>query len=96
MEISFFTNRDIVSDEGRHYKLNYHLIVEDVSGNDGDLFFENYGISIRMDSEGMEEIIEAPNITVDQLRIQELLVLLSENSVTPTSAIDVIDDWLSY
>jgi len=90
----FFTSREIISDEGRQYKLNYHLIAEDVSGNDGELVFENYGISICLESEGKEENIVVPNITVDALRIQELLVLLSENLVTPVSVLDVIEDWL--
>ncbi|MPM06692.1 hypothetical protein SDC9_52995 [bioreactor metagenome] len=94
MKELFSTRREIISDDGRQYKLNYHLIAEDVSGNDGELVFKNYGIAICMESEGKEEKLEVPNITVDALRIQELLVLLSENLVMPVSAFDVIEDWL--
>jgi glycosyltransferase involved in cell wall biosynthesis len=41
-----------------------------------------------------EEKIELRNITINDLKIQSLLVILSDNYVTPTSVLDVVFDWL--
>lgn len=68
--------------------------MQDVLKNDGVLICENYGIAICMENEDFKESIEVPNITADQTRIFDLLILLSEHQVTPTTAMDVIDDWL--
>jgi len=93
-EKSIFSSRNLVSDECIEYKLNYYLIVEEVSGNDGELILENYGIKVSIESGGKEENIELRNITINELRIRSLLTMLSDNCVTPTSVLDVVFDWL--
>ena len=94
MNCSFFSGSEIIFEDGRQCKLTYELIAEDVYGRDGVLICENYGIAICMENEDFKESIEVPNISAEQTRILKLLILLSEHQVTPTTAMDVIDDWL--
>ena len=94
MESSFFVRSEFLSEEGQKFELTYELIAEDVTGADGKLICENYGVAVRMESGDEQTYIEVPNITVDQTRILNLLVLLSVHQVTPTAVCDVLDDWL--
>lgn len=94
MNCSFISGCEIAFEDGRQCKLTYELIAEDVYRRDGELIFENYGIAICMENEDFKEYIEVPNISADEMRILNLLVLLSENQVTPATVLDVIDDWL--
>lgn len=94
MKELLFSSRDIQSEEGRKYKLNYYLLVEDVSGKEGNIICENYGVIVSNESEGKQEKIEILNITMSTVKIQNLLKLLSDNFVTSTTTYDVIVDWL--
>lgn len=53
-----------------------------------------YGVLVRAIGQQTHEQVCVPNITPDIMRAASLLRLLSDSTVTPCTAKDVIDDWL--
>ncbi|MCI8479066.1 MAG: hypothetical protein HFE97_12170 [Oscillospiraceae bacterium] len=70
-------------------KFDYYILIDQMEVN-GGLFCESYGIKIV----GAEESISIPNLTTSIARIDGLMELLIRNFVTPTTAMDVVNDWL--
>lgn len=66
--------------------VEYYLLVEPVGETEGEV----YGIGVKLGGES--ETI--PGITVSQRRVQSLLDVLIQGSVTPVAARDVVEDWL--
>lgn len=69
----------------RGSQIQYYLTSE--TAPDGT---ELYGILV----EYGDESCSVPGITPSRSKIQRLLTLLTQGSVTPCTARDVIDDWL--
>lgn len=77
---------------GRHLSFDYYVLIEEAVL--GETFCcENYGVRIA-DTAG-QEAMEVPNITTSTRRIDELVELLVQGEVTPSSLKDVVEDWLA-
>lgn len=74
---------------GRPRLFHYSLMVDTV---EMDTFMcENYGVRV---SEENGDTAMIPNITTSALRIDELMTLLIEHHIGPTTLPDVVSDWL--
>ena len=74
---------------GTPLEFDYYILIDQTEVN-GGLFCESYGIKIA----GAEESVSIPNLTTSIARIDGLMDLLIRNFVTPTTAMDVVNDWL--
>ena len=83
------TSRTITDEQGSPRKFHYSLLVDQIEG--GHFACENYGV--RITEEG-GECASIPGITTSAMRIDELMTLLVEHRVSPTSLTDVVTDWL--
>ena len=88
MEIKI-TSRTCPDDLGRPRTFHYSLTVDTVEA--GAVSWENYGVRV-WEEAGESACI--PGITTSSLRIDELLSLLVEHAVSPTTLREVVDDWL--
>jgi hypothetical protein len=77
-------------ESGSIREVAYYITVDEIFGT-GEILFENYGVRIRLDS-GDEDIIRG--ITVSGEKINLILQLLSDGTVTPIGLRDVIYDML--
>lgn len=73
----------------RPMELAYYLVSE---AENGDAV--QYGVTIRASRAGARTDAQLCAITVSAERIEELLRLLADGSVTPVGLRDVVDDWL--
>jgi hypothetical protein len=94
MKSLFFSSAEVESDDRVKYRLNYFILVEDVSGENGDLILESYGIKVVIANEDKEEKVEISNITTNALKIENLLKIFYNNMVTPATAYDIVSDWI--
>ena len=83
------TSRTIKDEFGRARRFHYSLIIDQVET--GRFACENYGVGIR---EECGDYAAIPNITTSAMRIDELMTLLVEHKVGPTTLADVVADWL--
>lgn len=88
MELPIAT-RTVEDETGLSRIYHYSLVVDQVES--GRFICEDYGVSITEDSGDCQTI---PSITTSALRIDELITLLVENLVSPTSLPDIVADWL--
>ena len=80
----------ILEDElGRERRFQYALLIDQVES--GRFSCEDYGVSVR--EEG-GDYVALPGITTSAMRIDELITLLVEHKVGPTTLADVVADWL--
>ncbi len=84
--------RDERKEDGEACRFAYYILVGEMAVNE-TFSCEGYGVKI-VDLECPEEEVSIPNITISAARIDELMELLTRNSVTPAGLKDVIDDWL--
>ncbi len=84
-------SRTVEDCTGHPLSLNYDLLVEEVPCGDS-LLLENYGIRVTDSAGGC---VALPGITVIRRDIEALLSLMYRNTVTPTAARDVTEDWLA-
>lgn len=82
-------SRTTTDELGRARRFHYSLLIDHIES--GRFACEDYGV--RIQEEGGEDAA-LPSITTSALRIDELLTLLVEHTVGPTTLKDVVDDWL--
>lgn len=86
---TLLAKRTYTDDLGQLREFQYWLITERT--NYDGLEYEDYGVRIT-EPEGESETILS--LTVDSMRMDELMRLLICNCVTPIGLRDVIQDWL--
>ncbi len=84
-------NCTVPDSAGRLLSISYSLLIDEVPCGES-LFLENYGI--RIDISGGDSV-SLPGITPLRREIEDLLTLMCRNSVTPSTAMDVTEDWLA-
>lgn len=88
MELNI-ASRTVTDEQGRPRRYHYSLIVDQI---ESDCFScEDYGVRIR-EEDGDSAAVSG--ITTSASRIDELLTLLVEHQVGPTSLDEVVADWL--
>lgn len=80
-----YTSKLTHSEAGKPLALDYYILV-----NEGEP--EQYGVKIIERNSGEQAL--AFDLSTDAHRIYELADKLSRNSVTPTTLMDVVADWL--
>ena len=80
-----YTSKLTHSEAGKPLALDYYVLI-----NEGTP--EQYGVKIIEKNSGEQAL--AFDLTADAQRIYILVDQLSRNSVTPTSLMDVLADWL--
>lgn len=80
-----YTSKLAHTEDGRPLALDYYILV-----NEGEP--EQYGVKIIEKNSGAQAL--AFDLTTEAQRIYALMDKLSRNSVTPTSLMDVLADWL--
>ena len=76
--------------EGRARRYAYSILIDEMDV--GPFACESYGVKIR--EEGTGQTAVAPHVTTSIPRIDELMDLLTRNTVTPAGLGDVLADWL--
>ena len=82
-------SRTIEDESGRTRRFHYALLIDQIES--GHFACEDYGVSIC--EEGGDRTA-VPGITTNATRIDELITLLVEHKVGPTTLADVVADWL--
>ena len=82
-------SRTVLDERGSPRRYHYSLLVEPVEAE--GFFWENYGVGVREENGACTRI---PGITASAVRIDELMSLLVEHKVGPTTLHDVVEDWL--
>ena len=77
-------------DSGINCESVYYITVDEVL-SEGDIIFENYGVKIKLGN-GDEDIIRG--ITIDSGKIELVLQILADGTVTPVALRDVLYDVL--
>ena len=88
MELSIAT-RTVTDEQGKPRRFHYALLIDLIES--GSFACEDYGLRIREEN-GVSSAI--PSITTSAIRIDELMTLLVEQKVGPTTLADVVADWL--
>ena len=88
MELSIAT-RTVTDEQGKPRRFYYSLLIDLIES--GSFACEDYGVCIREEN-GTRSAI--PSITTNAMRIDELMTLLVEQKVSPTTLADVVADWL--
>lgn len=83
------TSRTATDEQGICRKYHYSLLVDHITA--GNFTCEDYGVQIQEENGDCARI---PGITTSAVRIDELLSLLADNLVSPSSLSDVVADWL--
>lgn len=92
MREMFVGTQDEQSEDGTPHQFRYYVLIGEMAVS-GGFSCESYGVKI-VDSAYPDEAVSIPNITASASRIDELLELLTRNSVAPASLHDVVADWL--
>ncbi len=87
----FIGRKEAEGEEGAIHRFDYYILIDQTRIN-GELFCESYGIKIL--SPDTREVAEIPNITVSISCIDDLAERMLRNCVTPSTAMDVVQDWL--
>lgn len=82
--------REICDQEGLPHRYNYSILIDEMDV--GRFSCESYGVKIAEVPAGHTAMVA--HVTTSIPRIDELMELLTRNTVTPTGLRDVIDDWL--
>lgn len=78
--------------DGNALGFDYYILIDQMEVK-GGFACESYGIKIA-GSGGQGDCVSIPNITTSISRIDALMELLTRNFVTPSTAPDVVADWL--
>lgn len=79
--------RQLVTEDERSYKLNYFLTQK----NGVDTERTIYGIAVTKESSGILEEDMVDNLSYDQDQVDDILVKLANNLVTPLCLVEVLD-----
>ena len=79
-------------ESGVTHRFKYYILTGEMQVN-GGFACESYGVKI-VDDDNQDEASSIPNITTSVSRIDELMELLTRNTVGPASLGDVVADWL--
>ena len=82
-------DREFRDESGKLRQFHYYVTVDPVETP--NFFCETYGVHIREDPDN-EASVHA--VTTSATRIDELMSILIENLVGPTTLRDTVDDWL--
>lgn len=88
----YIGTRNELSEDGNDFHFAYYVLVGEMTVA-SEFSCESYGVKI-VNEERPDEAVSIPDITVDASRIDELMELLTRNSVTPIGLRDVVSDWL--
>ena len=80
-----YTSKLAHAEDGRPLALDYYVLVNEVEP-------EQYGVKIIEKNSGEQAL--ALDLTTEAQQVYALVDKLSRNSVTPTSLMDVVADWL--
>ena len=83
------TSRTVTDEMGKQRRYHYSVLVDQIES--GNFACEDYGV--RIQEEG-GDCAAVASITTSAMRIDELMTLLVENRVGPTTLGDVVADWL--
>jgi hypothetical protein len=72
--------------------LVYSITIDELSDLSAGISVESYGVCISIAENGVQNVVR--HITCSLEKIEKLVRLLSENSVTPVTLQDVVYDWL--
>lgn len=75
-------------EQGIPHTFQYTLLIRHIPA--GRFSFEEYGVAV---SEDGGDCAQLPGITHSRSRIDALLALLMEHTVSPTGLCDVVEDW---
>lgn len=84
--------REERGEDGAAHRFEYYVLVDQMEVN-GGFACESYGVRVAESGETPESV-SVPNITTSASRIDELVSLLTRNSVGPAGLNDVLADWL--
>ena len=88
----YVATREEPGADGEPVACDYYILIDQLEV-EGGFACESYGV--RINRRGVAgESVSIPNITISISRIDELMELLTNHFVTPTTAADVIADWL--
>lgn len=82
-----YAEKQVYTEDEKELSLSYILLV---SGGESEP--ESYGVKIVERNRG--EAAHVLNVAMNAKRIENLLDMLTRNSVTPTGLMDVLADWL--
>ncbi len=74
--------------------IEYHILIEDLVDNCGRFFCENYGIRVISEDSNESSKADIPGITTSSNSIHTLAERLLNNSVLPSTALDIVEDYL--
>ena len=86
----YVETRTAVGEDGALHRFDYYVVVGEMEVG-GRFSCESYGVKVQERGGGAALI---PDITVSIPRIDALMELLTRNTVGPSSAREVVDDWL--
>ncbi len=92
MREMFVGTKHAQGENGFAHNFQYYVLIDQMQVR-GGFACESYGVKI-VDGACPDEAVSIPNITTSVSRIDELMELLTRNSVTPTTLGDVVADWL--
>jgi hypothetical protein len=83
-------SQEIKDQKEQPHCYHYSILIDEMDV--GRFSCESYGVKISENPEG--EVAAVSHVTTSIPRIDELMDLLTSNSVTPVGLRDVIEDWL--
>lgn len=90
MKELYIDSRTAADGTGKPLRFDYYVLIGEV--DTGPFFCESYGVAVAQS--GTEHICRIPNITTSAGRIDRLLSLLLDCTVTPVNLPEVLQDWL--
>lgn len=82
-------SRTVTDEQGRPRRYHYSLLVDQIES--GNFVCEDYGVRVQ-EEDG--DCAAVAGVTTSAMRIDELMTLLVDNKVGPTTLGDVVADWL--
>lgn len=83
-------SRTAADGSGEDLRFDYYVLIGEM--DTGTFFCESYGVAVVQ--AGTDFACRVPNITVSVPRIDRLVALLLEHTVTPVNLPEVVQDWL--
>ena len=82
--------KQVEGEEGDAVRYRYSILIDEMDV--GPFSCESYGVKIAQETTGPSAVVA--HVTTSIPRIDELMELLTRNSVTPAGLRDVVEDWL--
>ncbi len=92
MREMFVGTRGELDENGAHHDFGYYILIGEMLVSEG-FACESYGVKI-VETDRPDGAVSVPNITVSASRIDELMDLLTRNTVAPAGLCDTVADWL--